>query len=531
MRGSSSATLSPRVRTECLNDHRYCSGLIRDAASECPCPPSNGAPPAKVQKLKARKPSVTPGNLQKVIDNDPTVLSAPNFEPTPSAPSETSSNGPSISSSTSSTPRTHPIDSRDARSTVTPLSMRSTQDDRRPGSRGLQLGMMGVGGYGASSDVIGWSGEWPDLYGRQQGGPPQSQASESSSSCCSPPRQRPSNIQQQAGQSSCCNPQQIGLPFDADSSAVNPFAPFSDMPMDRSTLPDAGFSDQLNAHFASHIHDAGQLSNGFDRHQCHCGDSCACIGCAMHPQNRTTIEYVRYHNELAMRAQQEQSRLSMPTYPPHTIPYTLNFMGQMNGIPVPYNVHQSHLQPRFSPMHTPDPAYAMAYSGSAPWAFTHPASHPHHTPSAELENFHLYSVPGFGQGEGTNGGNHNHQTFQTPPQPKSRPPQPKLKLSDKQWSTTQTPADAEVNIPEIHRAVAEADSPEDDESTSTLSPSSFLPLSVTLDGCDEGACHCGDGCECPGCLVHRGHDEPGDTTTKTTEKEAEMMNLTKTITT
>jgi hypothetical protein len=51
------------------------------------------------------------------------------------------------------------------------------------------------------------------------------------------------------------------------------------------------------------------------------------------------------------------------------------------------------------------------------------------------------------------------------------------------------------------------DSPGDDDS-STLSPSSFLLQQFTLPGCNDitGTCACGDGCECPGCLTHTGHN-------------------------
>lgn len=63
------------------------------------------------------------------------------------------------------------------------------------------------------------------------------------------------------------------------------------------------------------------------------------------------------------------------------------------------------------------------------------------------------------------------------------------------------------------------ESPSDDDA-STLSPSSFLLQQFTLPGCNDvtGTCACGDGCECPGCLTHSGHNrEPGSQITDSLE--------------
>ena len=42
----------------------------------------------------------------------------------------------------------------------------------------------------------------------------------------------------------------------------------------------------------------------FTRTPCECGDSCECFACMQHPKNRTTLGYVRYHNDLFMREAQ-----------------------------------------------------------------------------------------------------------------------------------------------------------------------------------------------------------------------------------
>lgn len=50
----------------------------------------------------------------------------------------------------------------------------------------LRLGMMGVGGYRASKDEMGWTGPWPSLYGQpNQGGNNSTPAPNSTNGCCS----------------------------------------------------------------------------------------------------------------------------------------------------------------------------------------------------------------------------------------------------------------------------------------------------------------------------------------------------------
>jgi hypothetical protein len=298
------------------------------------------------------------------------------------------------------------------------------------------------------------------------------------------------------------------MSIDLGSEVSDPFA-MPEMPMDQFLFPDStgAFNHQQTTNYVTPLPVVERLSNGVEHHNCHCGDSCACIGCASHPQNHTTIEYVRYHNELAMRANHERARLSMqmtnPYQQPQILANSLNSIGHMSGLVFDSAVHQRYYYPGFSPMHTPDPGFAMAYSGSAPWAFTNPAATLNQVPSIQLENFHLQNTPSISQTNGIHGTSYEDgldaQNPHTPQSQKSKPSHPKLKLDETAF-----------RAPEVQQAVVDAESPEDDESTSTLSPSTFLPLSVTLQGCDEGACHCGDGCQCAGCLVHQGH-EPGAT--------------------
>lgn len=62
-----------------------------------------------------------------------------------------------------------------------PNDTNETQEQRVP----LRLGMMGVGGYRAGKDEMGWSGQWPSLYEQpHQGGNASTSASNPANGCC-----------------------------------------------------------------------------------------------------------------------------------------------------------------------------------------------------------------------------------------------------------------------------------------------------------------------------------------------------------
>jgi hypothetical protein len=167
---------------------------------------------------------------------------------------------------------------------------------------------------------------------------------------------------------------------------------------------------------------------------------------------------------------------------------------------------QTQFYPGSNHMHTADPAFAFAYNETSQWAFAQSGPQLQQTPTLELENFHLYPDPTLTQTNGLHNGKASSQKASTSVQPKARLWQPpNLKFEHEAMERGRM--NGWSSAPEPPHDFIEPPSPEDDDSTSTLSPSSFLPLSVTLEGCNEGACHCGDGCECDGCLVHRGHVE------------------------
>lgn len=485
-----------------------------------------------MQKLRARKASITPSNLQKAIDSDPSTLTHTNIQPAPPPLSDTSSNEPSITSSTSSTPKTDAVEPLNTSSTDTPPSIYSLNNNHRPDSKRLQLGMMGIGGHGASPDNIGWTGEWPDFYGsQQQSSPTQLQpSSQSQSSCCQPKpssccsKEKPSQTSMPplTNQGSRCNNSQLDMPFDVSMDIANPFVT-PHLPIDQFLFSDSisGFGHQSNTPFVTPLPVNEHLSRGFD-HNCHCGDTCACIGCATHPQNNSTLQYVRYHNELAMRMQQP---------PIHLNNQYQQAMGYTSDLSLPNGMQQNQLYGQVMHMHTPGPNFALPYSGSAPWALINPAANLHQTSLGELEEFQpTRRVDNMSYSDHHN----NTLTTQLPNGTHSSTSQALLHADTKQEPLQQdSSTPTSFATPEARCVTLEAESADDDESISTLSPSSFLQLTVTLDGCNDGACRCGDGCQCDGCAVHRGHDvvetmsplEPDTTAVADVLQEPEAKNF------
>ena len=443
--------------------------------------------------------------MQKAIDSDPSALTHTNIQPAPPPSSDTSSNEPSITSSTSSTPKTDALEPHNVSSTETPPSVYSLNNNPSPESKRLQLGMMGIGGHGASPDIIGWTGEWPDVYGNQhQSSPTQLQepshpqsccCQPKPSSCCSKEKSSQTSMPPPANQGSCCNNSQFEMPLDVGMDIANQFvAPH--LPIDQFLFsnPVSGFGHQSTTPFVTPTPVQEHLSRGFD-HNCHCGDACACIGCATHPQNSSTIQYVRYHNELAMRMQQSPINLNNQYQQP---------VGYTNGLSLANGMQQNQLFGQFTHMHTPEPSFALPYSGSAPWGLTNPAASVHQTSLGELENFH----PTRRMDNVSYSSQHNnppiiHLSNRTHSSTTQTLPHPEKKQEPLQQDpSTPTP----FATTETRHVTLEVESADDDESISTLSPSSFLQLTVTLGGCSEDACRCGDGCQCDGCTIHRGHD-------------------------
>lgn len=202
-------------------------------------------------------------------------------------------------------------------------------------------------------------------------------------------------------------------------------------------------------------------------HNCSCGEGCACLACLTHPYNKTTLEYVRYHTDFSMR----HDEATFPTANQNHTPQ--NGIG-VNGL-TPWLQHGSG---------TKD-----VPNGATPWQ---PHVLPQQTPTQELEHFHIKSYPTASDVVQASS-NETH----TP--------------ESNGHSSSHVPSTPNVDFSRMEDTSGfEQNSPQQNEDTSTLSPSSFFLQSYTLPGCDDatGTCQCGDGCTCTGCLTHTGHQAP-----------------------
>jgi hypothetical protein len=233
------------------------------------------------------------------------------------------------------------------------------------------------------------------------------------------------------------------------------------------------------------------------------------------------IEYVRYHNELAM---QEQSRPSMALNDPfqHTLPLaqgdTYSY-DNLSGMASTNNIPQSQFGSLFSPVNAMNPAYSMAFLGGVAWALDNFTQSFTPISPTEIENAYHHS-------------NTNHSMitpneisgFYAPDSESQHPPEnilsalPNGNTDENQhnWDYNHTEealiSPRRTSQGQPNSNFLDSESCGENDSASTLSPSSFLPLSVTLEGCDGCACRCGDDCKCPDCLIHNNNEIHDDST-------------------
>lgn len=224
----------------------------------------------------------------------------------------------------------------------------------------------------------------------------------------------------------------------------------------------------VNGPLPSHL-PSPHMSQHAPEHNCHCGESCSCFGCAAHPSNATMMEYVRLMAQFQYTGgfgTTPPPLYDLPTYPHH-----------------PGYGAEAHQAMPFASMSqtfsTPTPTQ-MSFHASMDLAhIPHapiPASHAwqqSHMPAPSMPDPHFFEPASYIA---------STPMTEHPPILKTEEPAP-------------TPA---------------ANSPNDgkDEDTPTLSPSSFFWNEMVLPSCSDttGACQCGDGCECVGCLTHGGHN-------------------------
>ena len=449
-----------------------------------------------MQKSKPRKNStvVNSSTIQRALEND---LSAPSSKiigkqniGLPQESSESSSSTvPSLASSSSSTPQTEAIDM--GTRSLSGLPAVPQVDLSRQGPQ-LQLGMLGVGGYGTTSDELGWGGDWPAYNDI----PPATDTvtdQPAKASCCAvsaPITSEPEPAISTGG--SCCAGKKsrhmapptspahknhfFAHPHHADVVMNHPNAGTSGM----FPLPDATFAPQPFSSVPFAEDQFGCLHE--PDHSCQCGEGCECLGCSLHPANRTTTDYVRYHMELAMQGWTNTALYSVPaSYNPALIPgtFTLNeSLPDFNDLRVasftqnnPYTMSNVY-GPQFMPQ----------------WHIDTPQTS---TPSDEMSQFTLqHSLPS--------------TTAPTEARPRRPRTPPQSALGFRHPSSRSHARQLSLNDTRIY----DHDSPSTEDDTSTLSPSAFSVQQYKIPGCNDatGSCLCGDGCRCEGCLTHNGHN-------------------------
>ncbi|KIW03634.1 hypothetical protein, variant 2 [Verruconis gallopava] len=457
------------------------------SAYNSPAPASSN----RVQKPKLRKnsTSVNTSNVQRAFEVDPSVLSQHANHSVDSASttevSESSSNVPSIASSTSSTPQTEAIDTSIQKPSTRTIP--SEGGDPSAQRRPLQLGMLGVGGFGTTSDELGWSGPWPAYSSIPQRDDNISNTP-TSGSCCGGNKKGLDPILTDSGGACCSSKENPSLsrhmpssdqPFTLNTNQIDGHAPLqanSCYPRQFS-LPGPAFETHV---FASNVFTEDRFGCPHQaNHACECGEGCECLGCSMHPANRTTTDYVRYHTELAMRGYIDSSRM-------HIAP-TLDFAQASQHFGNTSTVtHEQSIDKDQVPTHNQFLAHAVQ-SYLPQWQH---AQNGLATPTFEMSQFSLQQENSAAMSPLTMQQSHSHHPLQS-----------SMNARELQRSTHTH----QLSLHEIHANDHESPSTEDD--TSTLSPSAFSVQQFSIPGCNDvtGSCLCGDGCQCDGCLTHNGH--------------------------
>jgi hypothetical protein len=415
------------------------------------------------------------------------------------------------------------------------------------------LGMMGVDGYKSSAGEVSWTDEWSDFNAQpilaQQPRPAASTPSccqpqtipeepvemEPTSSCCAPkvtapfsllgearhgnhhptsqPMEHLSRGQQQGfGNNSFNNATNLGMNF-GDPFTFGTGSSFGPGP------PGLDFFGELEGRegCGSHIYMPELLNGSSDGHNCHCGENCDCLGCATHPANRTTTEYVRYHNDLASRGYYLPAQVQAPlsTIEQQSLYSIAGTPGQyaLPRTTTTHSVQQSQIGPLFNQTYNPAPAYGTSANNIPSWQS---GSQLHVlTPTNELQQFHIHTPSQVPPAMPPSSHFHYHNEIQNSHSHSFQGSERKQQLSN---ATGKSVAKESITFELPQRRLRDSDtafdheSPSTDDDTSTLSPSSFHIQQFNVPGCNDitGTCQCGEGCKCPGCLTHRGHDKDKD---------------------
>ncbi|KAK8209232.1 hypothetical protein IWZ01DRAFT_310077 [Phyllosticta capitalensis] len=233
----------------------------------------------------------------------------------------------------------------------------------------------------------------------------------------------------------------------------------------------------------------GQVSNDF-LHECTCGDACACLGCPVHPRNETTMKHVREITDFMVN---DPLYSNPPSYSDQRVQYQPVYSDHSRT-----NGHHANARPAmdqnlFQTLPSdfansgPSTPYTQDLNGSALWQSAQQRPAVQAQPPSELQHY------GFPDHRRLSQYNSSSFSFSSSSHHDSPVPPPPTRTTT---TTTSTSADLATSS-----TAAASDTP-------VLSPSSFYWQQLELPQCSDftGACRCGDGCQCVGCLTHGGHD-------------------------
>lgn len=185
-------------------------------------------------------------------------------------------------------------------------------------------------------------------------------------------------------------------------------------------------------------------------HNCNCGSGCDCLGCATHPFNRRTVEYVKGIQQF------------------------------MEGDHYSHSRH-NHSRITFSqplPQTQQEPGFGNNNQMSTPLV------HPTQPPSTAADTFS------------------NVTTSPAAEPAPTTPPATTNSCCNTQEEHQSSPTPSQDG---------ESGSPGGTDNSGALSPSGFFYVDYPFGTCaqTETGCKCGEGCTCVGCLTHGGHDGVG----------------------
>ncbi|KAK8151227.1 hypothetical protein BKA80DRAFT_287015 [Phyllosticta citrichinensis] len=212
-------------------------------------------------------------------------------------------------------------------------------------------------------------------------------------------------------------------------------------------------------------------------HECTCGDACACLGCPVHPRNETTMKHVREITDFMVNDPIYSN--SSSSYPDQRVQYQPVYTDRART-----NGHGRARPAMEQSMYSgygnsgPTTPYSQDLNANSLWNSQRPPAAPPAPASAELQQF------GF------------------PDDLQRRPSHPVEYNSSFRYQTGHDSSVPTTSFAPTEMVTSTA------SDTPVLSPSSFFWQQLELPRCSDftGACRCGDGCQCVGCLTHGGHD-------------------------